>query len=152
MCKLYFCLHTIECGQNVHLIISSVWTLQVWYFLLYALIGTSILDLFLSNELQIPKDTKIRDNVVFGQQKICAVLVGNMFLLFGGHFEARQILIIYPWGVERIQTLPFDFDEGKCHYHENTVYLCFYGRYNARSCYKRYRVIPGVNVRFYNIL
>ena len=65
----------------------------------------------------------------------CSVLVGNRMLIFGGTIENRQVSVVYPWGVYRIQALPFRFHGGQCHFTNNTVHLCFDG-YADKSCRK----------------
>ena len=92
------------------------------------------------------KNIDILSNVQFGTRKVCSLLVGNRFLLFGGYFEARQVLIVYSWGVQRIQSLPFNFEEGQCHHHEDAVYLCFQEG-NGRSCHKTYVFHPKARNR-----
>ena len=55
----------------------------------------------------------------------CTILVSNIMLIFGGKTRQRQVSVVYPWGIHRIQALVFPFTSGSCHFSNNTVYLCF---------------------------
>ena len=66
----------------------------------------------------------------------CSVLVGNRMLILGGCVHRNQVSVVYPWGIYRIQTLPFIFVNGVCHFNNNTIYLCFDGE-NEKLCWKR---------------
>ena len=89
------------------------------------------LQLSSTNKFTYGDDTLISDTDL-----TCAVLVGNRMLLFGGlaGFD-KQVSVIYPGGVHRIQTLPFHFKRGRCHFSNNTVYLCF-AEEDKKLCHK----------------
>ena len=77
-----------------------------------------ISEIFSMNKFEIGHGTSIKS-------ESCALLVGNRMLLFGGIFTRRQVSVVYPFGVYLIQTLPFDFWNGACHFNDNTIYLGF---------------------------
>ena len=45
--------------------------------------------------------------------------------VFGGQNEGTQISVVYPTGIQRIGSLPFEFAEGQCTYSNGTVFLCY---------------------------
>ena len=77
-----------------------------------------ILEFSSINKFEIGQGTSIN-------REACALLVGNRMLLFGGHLTKRQVSVVYPFGVYLIQTLPFEFWNGACHFNNNTIYLGF---------------------------
>ena len=79
------------------------------------------------------------DNTGILRRSACPLLIESTMLLFGGKTEPRQVTEVYPWGASitrRIFTLPFDFVEGSCAYHQGIVYLCF-DWYDVRLCRSR---------------
>ena len=54
----------------------------------------------------------------------CHLVVNGTIIIFGGSLK-RQISIIYPFGIKRISTLPFDFEGGRCNINKGTITLCF---------------------------
>lgn len=58
-------------------------------------------------------------------------------IIFGGGDESQQVSVVYPGGIYRINTLPFQFQEGRCHYNNGTVYLCFDHHAFQNLCYQR---------------
>ena len=63
----------------------------------------------------------------------CVTIVGNHAIVFGGNVEKSQVSVIYPGGVKRIQSLPFQLQNGRCHHDDGTIYLCL-----PNKCYKTY--------------
>ena len=61
-----------------------------------------------------------------GELVVCPLIIGSTLFVFGGEVESNQISQIYPWGIHRIGTLPFDFIGGRCHHFNDVVYLCFH--------------------------
>ena len=57
--------------------------------------------------------------------KSCSLLIGDTMTIFGGENQRSQISVVYPTGIQRIGTLPFQFSEGRCHYSDKTIYLCY---------------------------
>jgi len=55
----------------------------------------------------------------------CSVLIGDTMTIFGGEKERNQISVVYPNGIQRIGTLPFQFNRGRCNYSDKTIYLCY---------------------------
>ena len=64
----------------------------------------------------------------------CPLIVNGTIILFGGtefgSAQPRQVSVISPFSVKRINTLPFDFNLGRCHFNNGKVFLCFdmYGK------------------------
>jgi len=55
----------------------------------------------------------------------CSIVLNGNAILFGGKAELRQISVVYRNGIKRINTLPFDFYKGRCHFNIGAVFLCF---------------------------
>ena len=66
----------------------------------------------------------------------CPMNVNGTVILLGGLDERKQISVVYPFGVKRINTLPFDFQDGRC-LHSGLAYLCF-SYLEGRQCRSRY--------------
>ena len=72
----------------------------------------------------------------------CSIVLNGNAILFGGNFEPRQISVVYRNGIKIVNTLPFNFGEGRCLLSNGTAFLCFdnsLGHPNPRSlCRTRY--------------
>ena len=90
------------------------------------------------NEFSFGDDSRKTDSsrTNFEKELSCSVLVGNRMLIFGGLTKTNQVSVVHPWGIHRIQTLPFPFTFGKCMLKNNTIYLCF-DTIATQSCRKR---------------
>ena len=106
------------------------------------------LDLESSIEFQKGFDTQLTGDLALRFKKAqiyedsnnggtCSVMIENNLVIFGGITEKRQISVIYPTGIYRLQTLDFEFYEGRCVYQDGAVYLCFSVDMQD-SCMKRY--------------
>jgi len=67
---------------------------------------------------------------VYNDWATCSIIVNGNAILFGGSSEKRQISVVYRNGIRRINTLPFDFYEGRCHLNNGTVFLCFASKWD----------------------
>jgi len=73
----------------------------------------------------------------FNEFYTCSLVVNGTVILFGGEEHLRsQISVVTPFGVKLINTLPFDFTDGKCHFNNGTIYLCF-DYFEPSLCRKR---------------
>jgi len=54
--------------------------------------------------------------------------------VFGGQNEKTQISVVYQAGIQRIGSLPFEFENGRCTYSNGTVFLG-YAFYEKSQCY-----------------
>ena len=69
----------------------------------------------------------------------CSIVLNGNAILFGGDSERRQISVVYRNGIKRIGTLPFDFSSGRCHLHNEAIFLCFeWNYYEVKLCRTRY--------------
>ena len=57
--------------------------------------------------------------------------------VFGGLKQTRQISLLYPWGLRRFGTLPFDFQEGLCVAFNENAYLGFAALTDGKNCSTR---------------
>jgi len=73
---------------------------------------------------------------VYNDDGTCSIIANGNAILFGGDAEKRQIAVVYRKGIKRIGTLPFDFFEGRCHFNNGTVFLCFGD--DSKLCRTRY--------------
>ena len=75
---------------------------------------------------------------VYNDWATCSIIVNGHAILFGGDDTSdggeiqaqRQISVVYRNGIRRINTLPFDFFEGRCHLNNGTVFLCFASKWD----------------------
>lgn len=76
----------------------------------------------------------------YNDDSTCAIVLNGTSILFGGLNEIRQISVVHKNGIKRINSLPFDFCDGKCHFNNGSLVLCF-GRSSAEEkklCRTRY--------------
>ena len=62
---------------------------------------------------------------VYNEGTSCSIVLNGNAILFGGELELRQISVVHRNGIKRINNLPFNFDSGRCHVNNGTVFLCF---------------------------
>ena len=67
----------------------------------------------------------------------CSIVLNGNAILFGAKSEPRQISVVYRNGIKRINTLPFDFEAGRCHLNNGILFLCF-DRREHKLCRTRY--------------
>ena len=79
------------------------------------------------------RDFEYKENT-FNGFGTCSLLVNGTVILFGGQNEKRQISVVSPFGVKRVNTLPFGFSDGRCALHNSTIYLCF--SVEERQCHR----------------
>ena len=64
-------------------------------------------------------------NGAYNDGATCPLLVNGTVILFGGQKEKRQVSVVFPFGVKRINTLTFDFVNGRCYFNNGVVFLGF---------------------------
>lgn len=70
------------------------------------------------------------------ERKSCTVVIGKAVLFLGGLRQPRQISQLTPFGLIRIETLPFPIVAGTCLVMGSQLFLGF-SHSNPRSCWSR---------------
>ena len=82
----------------------------------------------------IQSDSFIPDSDGYYDRFSCPLILNGTMAVFGGQNECNQISVVYPTGIERIGSLPFEFAAGQCTYSNGTVFLG-YSLYEKSQCY-----------------
>ena len=126
-------------NTNIILNFDTMCELHLSFLIPHKLTFILIVALASLNEFSFGDDSQsIADSsrTNFEKEFSCTILVGNRMLIFGGLIEKTQVSVVHPWGIHRIQTLPFPFQYGTCTLTDNTIYLCFDSD-ATKSCRKR---------------
>ena len=78
-----------------------------------------------NNSELIQSDNFIPDSDGYSDRMACPLIINRTMTLFGGQNEETQISIVYPTGIQRIGSLPFELINGRCTYSNGIVFLCY---------------------------
>jgi len=100
-------------------------------------IKSGVITIFISFLGVVESDYFDHHENAYNDYGTCSIVLNGTAILFGGRQETMQISVVYRTGIKRINTLSFDFKNGKCHFNNGIVFLCF-DMDDRKICRERY--------------